>query len=218
MLIKLSPTVRMFPTIQLNINRVRLRGQDDIKVVGSEKSDPIKEQKILRKKLSFQDLLHKYQKIAEQKLNNRLEGNRRKIVHYQEQRNINSHLIGQHHLFPSCISHGVHIQVYLILTHGSCIIHGCHIVTINILLMLQQGVKIHMIINHGFIKLFINGNYLNLYIFMNIQIIELLKTCEIFHMCHQETSFCYSVLIYKHQHQVYCMIFPIRVVPFHLQK
>jgi hypothetical protein len=77
---------------------------------------------------------------------------------HHEQRKINNigdHLIGIHCLFRQSMCHGVHIQVYPILVHGVIMILGWYVMTINILLMLSQGVMIYMIGHHGRIKIFV---------------------------------------------------------------
>ena len=76
-----------------------------------------------------------------------------------EQRKINTigyHLIGIHRLFHQCMWHGVDIQVHSILVRGLVMILGWYVMTINILLILYQGVMIYMIGHHGRIKIFIN--------------------------------------------------------------
>ena len=75
---------------------------------------------------------------------------------HHEQRKINNigdHLIGIHCLSCQCMCHGLHIQVYLILVHGLIMILGWYVMTINILLILYQGVMIYMIGHHGRIKI-----------------------------------------------------------------
>ena len=54
------------------------------------------------------------------------------IFHHQDQKSINGHRIGLHHLSRRCTYHGLHIQVCLI--HGLVIILGCHIMTISFML------------------------------------------------------------------------------------
>ena len=73
-----------------------------------------------------------------------------------EQRKINTigdHLIGIHRLFHQCMCHGVDIHVHSILVRGLVMILGWYVMTINILLILYQGVMIYMIGHHGRIKI-----------------------------------------------------------------
>ena len=48
-----------------------------------------------------------------------------------------------------------HTLRYNILVHGVVIILGCHIMTINILLMLYQGVLTYIIGRHGRVKILV---------------------------------------------------------------
>jgi hypothetical protein len=64
----------------------------------------------VRKKPSFAELLHKYQRIAEQKQNNRL-GEQRWNSSLPKAKKHRRHHIGLHHLFHRCMCHGLDIQV-----------------------------------------------------------------------------------------------------------
>ena len=73
-----------------------------------------------------------------------------RILHHQKQRSIEGrHHNGLHHSFHRCMCSGVHIQVHLIAIHSFGIILDFVYTTINIMLVIHQGVTIG---RHGQIR------------------------------------------------------------------